>query len=102
MDDLTLSVYELVGGSCCLTAETGQEVYRRVAAALAAGRRVTLSFCGVTCLTPTFLHAAIGQLSGVYAPEEIRSRLRLDGLAPDDAIVLKRVVETAKGYFGRQ
>jgi hypothetical protein len=101
MDDLSLSIYEITGESFCFTAEAGQEVYRRLDAALAAGRRVTLSFRGVTCLTPTFLQAAIGQLYGVYAPEEIRSRLRLDGLAPDDLTALKRVIETAKGYFGR-
>jgi hypothetical protein len=59
---LIISPYEIVGGPLCMASDDGQKVYQRIAAALKARQPVTVSFRHVTGLTPTFLHAAIGQL----------------------------------------
>jgi len=53
----------------------------------------------VTCLTPAFLNAAIGQLYSLFSENEIRARLKVTDLEPDDQALLKRVVDTAKEYF---
>jgi len=50
-------------------------------------------------MTPAFLNAAIGQLYGTLTEKQIRSHLRVEDIEPQDAVLLKRVVETAKLYF---
>jgi hypothetical protein len=53
----------------------------------------------VTSLTPAFLNVAIGQPYGEFSEEEIRAKLSVKDMEPDDLFLPKRVVETAKAYF---
>jgi hypothetical protein len=97
--NLTLSILEIVGSPLCVASDDGQKVYDRIAAALKEGQSVTVSFLNVTSLTSAFLNAAIGQLYGSFSEGEIRSKLKVTDLEPDDRALLKRVVDTAKEYF---
>ena len=96
---LQISIFEVVGGPSCVASNDGQKVYDRLAAALQADRYVTLSFHKVTTLTAAFLNTAIGQLYGTFSEEQIRSRLKVENIEPDDRALLKRVVDNAKLYF---
>ncbi len=96
---LDLSIYEIVGSPLCVASEDGQRVYERIAAALREGRGVRVSFQNVTSLTSAFLNAAVGQLYGSFTENEIRAKLRVRDMEPDDRGLLKRVVDTAKEYF---
>jgi hypothetical protein len=58
-----------------------------------------VSFRNVTSLTSAFLNAAIGQLYGSFNEEEIRAKLQVEDVEPEDLELLKRVVDTAKEYF---
>ena len=98
-DSLDISVFEIVGSPLSVASEDGQKVYDRIAAALREERNVTVSFRNVTSLTSAFLNAAIGQLYGFFSEDEIRARLRVQDMEPDDRALLKRVVDTAKEYF---
>jgi hypothetical protein len=53
----------------------------------------------ITSMALTFLNVAIGQLYGEFSEEEIRAKLTVKDMEPDDLVLLKRVVETAKAYF---
>lgn len=97
--NLTLSIFEVVGSPLCVASDDGQRVHDRVAAALKEGSDVTVSFLNVSSLTSAFLNAAIGQLYGSFTENEIRSKLKVKDIEPDDLALLKRVVETAKQYF---
>ena len=97
--NVTLSVFEIVGSQVCVASHDGQKVYDRIASALQEDRSVTVSFVNVSGVTSAFLNAAIGQLYGTFREEQIRSRLRVKDMQPDDLALLKRVVETAKQYF---
>ncbi|MCZ6704786.1 MAG: STAS-like domain-containing protein [Bacteroidetes bacterium] len=97
--DLTLSVFEVVGTPLCVASDDGQRVHDRIVAALKEGSNVTVSFLNVSSLTSAFLNAAIGQLYGSFTENEIRSKLKVKDIEPDDLALLKRVVETAKQYF---
>lgn len=96
---LTLSVFEVVGSPLCVASDDGQRVHDRIAAAFKEGSNVTVSFLNVSSLTSAFLNAAIGQLYGSFTENEIRSKLKVKDIEPDDLALLKRVVETAKQYF---
>jgi len=97
--DLTLSILEVVGSPLCVASDDGQKVHDRIAAAMKEGQGVTVSFLNVSSLTSAFLNAAIGQLYGSFSENEIRSKLKVADLEPDDRELLKRVVDTAKEYF---
>ena len=97
--DTKISVYEVVGSPLCVASDDGQKVHDRLAVALKKARRVLLSFHNISTMTSAFLNAAIGQLYGTFTEEQIRSFLRIEDIEPEDAALLKRVVETAKLYF---
>ncbi len=95
---ITLPVFEIVGSSLCVASDDGEKVYERIRKAITQGRSAALSFMNVTSTTPTFLNVAIGQLYGVFSEEEIRAKLTVKDMEPEDLVLLKRVVETAKAY----
>jgi hypothetical protein len=97
--EIVITPFEIVGGSLCVASDDGQKVFERIAAALRDGQEVVVSFHNVTSLTSAFLNAAIGQLYGSFSEEQIRARLRVRDMAPEDLALLKRVVDTAKAYF---
>lgn len=97
--ELNLSVFETVGGPLAVASDDGQKVFDRISAGLKEGRTVSLSFRNVKSITSAFLNAAIGQLYGTFNEEQIRSQLRVLDAQPDDLVLLKRVVDTAKAYF---
>ena len=97
--NVTLSVFEIVGSPLCVASNDGQKVYERIASALKEDRSVTVSFLNVSGVTSAFLNAAIGQLYGTFSEDQIRSKLKVKDMQPDDLALLKRVVETAKQYF---
>lgn len=99
MNSVRISVFEVVGSPLCVASNDGQKVYERLAAAIQERRSVVLSFHNVDTLTSAFLNAAIGQLYGKFSEDEIRSLVRVEDMAVDDLVLLKRVVDTAKQYF---
>ena len=92
-------MFEVVGSPFCVASSDGQKICDHLTAALKADRSIALSFRNVTALTAAFLNAAIGQLYGIFSEEQIRSRLKVVDVEPDDLALLKRVVDTAKLYF---
>ena len=95
----SISVFEVVGSPLCVASTDGQKLYDRLVAALEQGRSVSLSFLNVSTLTSAFLNAAVGQLYAKLDEANIRELLRVQDIEPDDAALLKRVVDTAKLYF---
>ena len=98
-EHIRISMFEVVGSPFCVASSDGQTICDHLTAALKADRCVTLSFRNVTALTAAFLNTAIGQLYGMFSEEQIRSRLKVVDVDPDDLALLKRVVDTAKLYF---
>ena len=97
--EIPVRVFDIVGGPLCTSSDDGQLVHDRIAPLLRQGKRVALSFAQVDTVISAFLNAAIGQLYGEFKEEEIRDRLLLRDMAPEDLVLLKRVVENAKAYF---
>ncbi len=61
-DEVIINVVKEVGDSICVTDEDGKKVYDVIAEALKNGKKVKISFNGVTDLTSAFLNNAIGKL----------------------------------------
>ena len=97
--EIPVRVYDIVGGPLCTSSDDGQLVHDRIAPLLREGKRVALSFAQIDTVISAFLNAAIGQLYGELKEEEIRKCLAIRDMAPEDLVLLKRVVENAKAYF---
>ena len=95
----TLSISEIVGSPVCVASDDGQKVHDRISASIKSGYGVTVSFLNVTNLTAAFLNAAMGQLFATFKENQIRAKLKVKDIKPNDRALLKRVVDTAKEYF---
>lgn len=94
-----ISIIEAAEGNCCVAACDGQKVYDKIAEAFRKNRKVKLSFEETDDITPAFLNAAVGQLYGDFPEEFVENNLFFADIDPEDEIILKRIVERAKGYF---
>lgn len=97
--EIPVRVFDIVGGPLCTSSDDGQLVHDRIAPMLREGKRVALSFAQIDTVISAFLNAAIGQLYGEFKENEVRERLAIRDMAPEDLVLLKRVVENAKAYF---
>lgn len=97
--EIVVRVFDVVGGPLCVASDDGNLVHDKIAPLLREGKKVALSFAQVDTVISAFLNAAIGQLYGEFKEDEIRERLSVRDIAPEDLVLLKRVVENAKAYF---
>lgn len=98
-EKVKIRIIETAGNNFCVAACDGQKVHDRIAEAFRKNSKVELSFAETDELTPAFLNSAVGQLYGTFQAEMIEKSLSFTDLDPEDEIVLKRVMERAKGYF---
>ena len=98
-NNVTISVFGVVGSPLCVASGDGQRVHDRLAATLRQNRHVVLSFLNVSTLTSAFLNTAVGQLYGEFDEGHIRALLRVEDMEAEDRALLRRVVDTAKLYF---
>lgn len=98
-EKVKIKIIETAGINCCVAACDGQKVHDRIADAFRENNKVELSFAETDELTPAFLNAAVGQLYGVFQTELIERSLSFIDIDPEDEVILKRVMERAKGYF---
>jgi Icc-related predicted phosphoesterase len=99
MEQIRISVYNSVGNSFCTEADDGKIVYESIKNAIVNKKSVILDFQNVEMITSAFLNTSVGQLYGEYAEDFIKNNLSVENILPEDAVLLKRVVETAKLYY---
>jgi hypothetical protein len=98
-EEITVRVYDIVGGPLFISAEDGQRVYEKIAPLLREGHKVVLLFSQTETMISTFLNAAIGQLYREFSEDEVRALLTVQDVSQEDMVMLKRVVDNAKAYF---
>ncbi len=100
MEQVVISLYNIVGNSFCVSADDGQKVYESIQKALNNKRHVAISFKNVEMVTTAFLNTAIGQLyNGDFEFPLLSSSLSVIDCDASDIESIKRVVETAKLYY---
>lgn len=101
MRPVTVSVYDVVGGSLCVSADDGRRLHDKIVPLLRQSTPVVLSFERVELMISAFLNAAIGQLYGELSYESVDDLLSPKNLSSDDVDMWKQVIENAKVYFER-
>ena len=99
MEQIRINIYNIIGNSFAIEAEDGEIVYKRIEKSFDEMRVVILDFQNIEMLTSAFLNTSIGQLYGKYPSEIMKSSLSVENMLPEDVILLKRVVETAKLFY---
>lgn len=99
MEEIIISIFNVVGNSFCVEADDGQKVFDLIKKALQEGKKARLSFQNIEMLTSAFLNTAIGQLYRDFEENKIKSSLTVEDMTPEDKALLKRVTTTAKLYY---
>ena len=86
-------------GNFCVATDDGEIIFNQIKTALAAGKSVEVSFAGVESLSTAFLNSAIGDLVGVFSPDDLNARLKIEDMSDDDRDTLNRVIANAKRYY---
>lgn len=93
------SVYQIVGNEICVEAEDGLKVSNIIRDFISNKKKIQLSFLNVKMLTSAFLNTAIGVLYKDFSEEDVKKYLSVTDIEPTDAVLLKRVVDTAKAFY---
>lgn len=93
------SIYQIVGNPLCVEATDGLKVSTIVSKFINNKQPVVLSFLNVQMLTSAFLNTAVGILYKDFSEGDIKKYLSVSDIDPTDAILLKRVVDTAKIFY---
>jgi hypothetical protein len=99
MDEVVINVFNIVGNSFCIEAGDGQKVFEMISKVLRDNKSVKISFQNVEMLTSAFLNVAVGQVYKDFSEDDIKKRVSVEQMAPDDMALLKRVTSTAKLYY---
>lgn len=97
--EITVRVFDIIGGPLCVSTSDGQRLYDRIAPLLRTGTPVVLSFERIEIFVAAFLDASVGQLYGELPDDSISALLSFRDLADDDREMLDRVIENARLYF---
>ena len=96
---ITIQVRDFTGCPFAVSAEDGQRLHDAIAPALKEGKPVVLSFGGIETIIAAFLGAAIGQLQGEMASEDVDALLSVREVGGDERELFQRVAANAKRYY---
>ena len=95
----SINIVNTIDTKLCTEASDVQKVHDLICNTLNEKRSIYVSFLNVEILTVGFLNTAIGQLYKDYSKEYIKASLSFDNLSISGAVILKRVVDTAKLHY---
>ncbi len=99
MESVRINIFELIGNEAAVTSEDGELLCNRISKAFKAEKSALLDFNNIQLITSAFLNAAVGQLYGLYENDFLKKHLKVEHMANEDKILLKKVIERAKEYF---
>jgi hypothetical protein len=98
-DPVSIRVLDIVGRPLAVDTADGQRLHDKIAPLLREGRKVVLSFDGISMVITAFLNAAIGQLYGEFPEPTVDSLLEVRNLLPVFQPTFDKSCELSKAYF---
>jgi len=96
---MELMISHVIDGNTAIAPSKGEKVHEEIRQALMRNEVVYLDFSGMELMTTAFLNSAIGQLYSEFSTELLRSFLKIRYISQGDAVLLKKVTDTAKLYY---
>lgn len=98
-EPILVRVADLVGGPRAVDAADGEKVFAKILPLIKEGRKVRLSFEGITMVITAFLNAAIGKLYGSLPEEQVDEMVEVQNLIPAFQPSLDKSIEWSKAYY---
>lgn len=96
----SISVLEVVGNGFCIGSADGRKLRHSIKTALMRGKKVYLSFRGITNISAAFLDEAVGQLyNGDLSYEIIKDNVLLKDISPERIFLVRRSIQEAKEFY---
>lgn len=95
-----LNIVKITGKAMCIDPNAGEKVYEKTLSLLREGKRVDISFSGVTTVITAFLNVAIGKLCNpsVLDPRKFEL-LTFSDTDEDQKAKIEQVIKTAKKFY---
>ena len=98
-ESIIIRVADLVGGPRAVDAADGEKVFEKVLPVIQSGRKVQLSFDGITMVITAFLNAAVGKLYGVLPESRVDEMIEVKDILPPFQSSLEKSIEWSKAYY---
>jgi MoaA/NifB/PqqE/SkfB family radical SAM enzyme len=98
-ESILIRIADLVGGPRAVDAADGEKVFEKILPVIKDGRKVRLSFEGITMVITAFLNAAIGKLYGSLPEEQVDKMLEVRDLISAFQPSLDKSIEWSKAYY---
>ena len=98
-ESILIRIADLVGGPRAVDAADGEKVFEKILPVIKDGRKVRLSFEGITMVITAFLNAAIGKLYGTLPEEQVDKMIEVRDLIPAFQPSLDKCIEWSKAYY---
>jgi len=96
---IIIRLFDEVGGDAAISVSDGDQVYKKIDAAISKGIDVELDFQNINLIITAFLNACIGQLYSKYTSEQLNKHLSLKNIPPENNFLFNKVIKRAKEYF---
>ena len=96
---MDLIISEVIDATTAIAPSKGESVHERIKNAIEKKETVYLDFRGMELMTTAFLNSAIGQLYSEFKSDVLKDFLKIKWISKSDAVLLKKVTDTAKLYF---
>lgn len=97
-----ISLNQNVGTPYLVAVEDGLKIYTIIKQELDNGNGIILSLEGSRSLTSIFLNASVGKLLFDFDKNEVREKVKFEGLTPTYKVILDRVLDTAEQFYKQQ
>lgn len=98
-DEIMIRVADVIGGPRAVDAADGEMLFEKILPVIQSGRKVRLSFDGISMVITAFLNAAIGKLYGELQEKQVDENLKVRDLKPVFQPALEKSIEWSKAYY---
>lgn len=97
--EIIIRIYDEVGGDAAISVSDGDEIYKKIDAAISNQIVVVLDFQNVNLIITSFLNACIGQLYSKYNSAELNQSLKFKNIKQEYNHLIVMTKKRAKEYF---
>ena len=95
-----LFVKDYTNSSIAVSAFDGEKLFNSIKECFNRGETVVVDFKEINLTITAFLNSSIGKLYSEFSSTMVKEKLKIQNMAPDEAELLKLVIERAKDRFG--
>ena len=98
---MKINVPQFIGNTMCTLPNDAEKLRTKLVTNIQKKETSFIDFKGATDIISRFINLALGQLLETVSESEFDEFIKIDyeGLDPDDEVIIKRALESAKEYY---